>query len=550
MSKKIIKFGSDARKSIQDGVNSVVLAVASSYGPKGRTTVIGKSFGAPDISNDGVTIAKAIESEGFEQLGISLIQQAANKTNDEAGDGTSLTTILSGSIINEGIRVVEAGSDPVKVRIGLNKAKDFVLDYISNVKKDINTKPEMADVATISCRNREIGEMIAEVLEEVGKDGVVTVQSGDSNKIEKEVVQGMQFDKGYKSPYFVTDTAKMEAVAENPYILVTDLKVTSIQEVVPVIEELAGQGKKELVIIAEDIEGDALANFVLNKVRGVFNIFAVQAPAFGDRRKAMLQDIATLTGATFISSDLGMQLKSVTMSDLGVADKVISDKDNTTIIGGKGDKSAIDSRVAEIRKEFEATTSDYDKEKLQERLAKLVGGVGVIKVGAATEVEMKELKYQVEDALNATKAAVAEGVVAGGASTLLRAAKDLDKLANETTDEDEKVGVNIVKKALEYPFRTIAKNSGIYDISILVNDITAKANGGYDFKDMKMVDDMLEAGIIDPALVLKQAISNSSSIAGSVITTEVAIVDEPKKDEDSAGMGGGMPGMGGMGGMM
>jgi chaperonin GroEL len=550
MSKKIIKFGSDARKSIQDGVNLVVLAVSSSYGPKGRTTVIGKSYGAPDISNDGVTIAKAVESEGFEQLGISLIQQAANKTNEEAGDGTSLTTILSGSIINEGIRVVEAGSDPVKVRIGLNKAKDFVLDYISTVKKDINTKPEMADVATISCRNREIGEMIAEVLEEVGKDGVVTVQSGDSNKIEKEVVQGMQFDKGYKSPYFVTDANKMEAVAENPYILVTDLKVTSIQEVVPVIEELAGQGKKELVIIAEDIEGDALANFVLNKVRGVFNIFAVQAPAFGDRRKAMLQDIAILTGATFISGDLGMQLKSVTISDLGNADKVISDKDNTTIIGGKGDKSAINNRVAEIRKEFDAATSDYDKEKLQERLAKLVGGVGVIKVGASTEVEMKELKYQVEDALNATKAAVAEGVVAGGASTLLRAAKDLDKLVNQIEDEDEKVGVNIVKKALEYPFRAIAKNSGIYDISILVADITAKTNGGYDFKDMKMVDDMLEAGIIDPALVLKQAISNSSSIAGSVITTEVAIVDEPKKDDDSAGMGGGMPGMGGMGGMM
>jgi len=549
MSKKIIKFGSDARKSIQDGVNAVVKAVASSYGPKGRTTVIAKSYGAPDISNDGVTIAKAVESEGFEQLGISLIQQAANKTNDEAGDGTSLTTILSGSIINEGIRVVEAGSDPVKVRVGLTKAKDFVLEYISKVKKDINTKPEMADVATISCRNREIGEMIAEILQEVGKDGVVTVQSGDSNNIEKEVVQGMQFDKGYKSPYFVTDANKMEAVAENPYILVTDLKVTSIQEVVPVIEELAGQGKKELVIIAEDIEGDALANFVLNKVRGVFNIFAVQAPAFGDRRKAMLQDIAILTGATFVSGDLGMQLKSVTMSDLGNADKVISDKDNTTIIGGKGDKKSINARVAEIRNDFENATSDYDKEKLQERLAKLVGGVGVIKVGAATEVEMKELKYQVEDALNATKAAVAEGVVAGGASTLLRAAKELDKILTKISDEDEKVGVNIVKKALEYPFRTIAKNSGIYDISILVDEIVKKPNAGYDFKDMKMVEDMLEAGIIDPALVIKQAISNSSSIAGSVITTEVAIVDEPKKDDDAQG-GNPMAGMGGMGGMM
>ncbi len=549
MSKKMIKFGSDARKAVQDGVNAVVQAVSSSYGPKGRTTVIAKSYGAPDISNDGVTIAKAIELEGFEQMGVSLIQQAANKTNDEAGDGTSLTTILSGSIINEGIRVVEAGSDPVKVRIGLNKAKDFTLDYISKIKKDINTKEEMADVATISCRNREIGEMIAEILHEVGKDGVVTVQNGDSNNIEKEVVQGMQFDKGYKSPYFVTDTNKMEAVADKPFILVTDQKVTSIQELLPVLEALANQGRKELVVIADDIEGEALANFVINKVKGVFNIFAVQAPAFGDRRKAMLQDIATLTGATYISSDLGMQLKSVTIDDLGMADKVVSDKDNTTIVGGKGEQKNIESRITEIRKAIEESTSDYDKEKLQERLAKLAGGVGVIKVGAATEVEMKELKYQVEDALNATKAAVAEGVVAGGASTLLRAAKELDKLINSTDDENEKVGVSIVKKALQSPFRTIARNSGIYDISILANEIENKPNSGYDFKDMKSVQDMVEAGIIDPALVVKQAISNSSSIAGSVITTEVVIADEPKKD-DGSDAAAAMAGMGGMGGMM
>jgi len=547
MSKKIIKFSTDGRKAVQQGVNTVVDAVSSSYGPKGRTTVIGKSFGDPEVSNDGVTIAKAIELEGVSQLGVSLIQQSANKTNDEAGDGTSLTCILSGSIINEGLKVVEAGSDPVRLRAGLNTAKDRVLDYISNVKKDINTKEEMADVATISCRNRKIGEMIAEVLDEVGKDGVVTVQNGDTNNIEKEVVQGMQFDKGYKSPYFVTDSTKMEAVAEKPYVLVTDQKVSSIQDVLPVLENLAQQGKKDLVIIADDIEGDALANFVINKIKGIFNIFAVQAPAFGDRRKAMLQDIAVLTGATMISSDLGMQLKSVTVDDLGMADKVVSDKDNTTIIGGKGDQTQIDARVSEIRQSFEQATSDYDKEKIQERLAKMVGGVGVIKVGAATEVEMKELKYQVEDALNATKAAVAEGVVAGGASTLLRAAKDLDDLLAETSDDDEKVGVNIVKRALVYPFRTIAKNSGIYDISILVNDIENKTNAGYDFKEMKMVDDMIAAGIIDPALVLKEAVSNSASVAGSVITTEVVIADEPK--DDDAGNGAGAAGMGGMPGM-
>jgi chaperonin GroEL len=546
MSKKIIKFGIQARSSLKAGVNIVVKAVSSSYGPKGRTTVIDKGYGAPDITNDGVTIAKAIELEGFEQMGVSLIQQAANKTNEEAGDGTTLTTVLAGSIINEGIRVVEAGSDAVKVRIGLNKAKDFVLDYVSAVKKDINTKAEMADVATISCRNREIGEMIAEILEEVGRDGVVTVQNGDSNKIEKEVVQGMQFDKGYKSPYFVTDSNKMEAVADKPYILVTDQKITSIQEILPVLESLAGQGRKELVVIADDIDGEALANFVVNKIRGVFNIFAVQAPAFGDRRKAMLQDIAILTGATFISSDLGMQLKSATIDDLGMADKVVSDKDTTTIIGGKGDSQAISNRVSEIRKNLDETTSDYDKEKLQERLAKLVGGVGVIKVGAATEVEMKEVKYQVEDALNATKAAVAEGVVAGGASTLLRAAKELDKLLKETKDEDEKVGVNIIKKALQNPFRTIAKNSGIYDISLLVVDIEKNGNSGFDFNKMIAVADMIAAGIIDPALVLKQAISNSASIAGSVITTEVVITSEPKKDDNSSG---GMPNMAGMDGM-
>jgi len=539
MSKKLIKFGTAARKAIQNGVNIVVSAVSTSYGPQGKVSVISKGNGygsGPDITNDGVTIAKAIELEGFEQLGVSIIQQAASKTNDEAGDGTSLTTILSGSLINEGIRVVESGSDAVKVRIGLLKASEFVLNYVAKQSKAISTKEEMADVATISSRQREIGVMIADILTEVGKDGVVTIQNGDTNKIEKEVVSGMQFDKGYKSPYFVTDSTRMESVAEKPMILVTDKKISSIQEVLPVLEQLAAAGKKELVIIADDIEGDALANFIVNKIRGIFNIFAIQAPAFGDRRKAMLQDIATLTGATFVSTELGMQLKTVSIDDLGLADKVVSDKDKTTIIGGKGDKKALAKRIEEIRADINSTESDYEKEKLQERLAKLAGGVGVIKVGAATEVQMKELKYLVEDALNATKAAVAEGVVAGGASTLLRASKELDTLIATTTDEEEKIGVSIVKKALEYPFRAMAKNSGIYDISLIVKEVLAKKNSGYDFRTNSFVTDMIKAGIIDPSMVVKQAISNATSVASSVLTTEVAIVDEPKKEESGEGM--------------
>jgi chaperonin GroEL len=549
MSKKLILTSTNSRKALKDGANIVVDTVSITYGPKGRSVVIDKDYGGPEVSNDGVTVAKAIELEGFEQMGVALMQQAANKTNDEAGDGTTLTTILAGSLINEGIRVVEAGSDPVKVRQGLNLAKEEVLKYILSIKKDISSKEEMTDVATISCRNPEIGKMIAEILDEVGKDGVVSVQNGDSNKIEKEVVQGMQFDKGYKSPYFVTDTQRMEAVSEKPLILITDHKITSIQDVLPLLENLAQAGKKELVIIADDIEGDALANFVVNKIRGVFNIFAIQAPAFGDRRKEVLQDLAILTGATFISSDLGMQLKTVTIDDLGSCDKLVSDKENTTVIGGKGDKNVIEERIAEIRLAIESSTSDYDKEKLQERLAKLAGGVGVIKVGASTELEMKELKYQVEDALNATKAAVAEGVVAGGASTLLRASKYLDTLLSQTQEEDQKVGVNIVKKALQHPFRIIAKNSGIYDIAILVSQIEDKSNAGFDFRKMETVEDMIKNGIIDPALVLKQAVSNAASIAGAIINTDAAITNEPKKAEAAPAMPAGMGGMGGMDGM-
>jgi len=540
MSKKIIKFGSDARKAIQTGVNTVVKAVQSSYGPQGRTSIIGQSYGGPNISNDGVTIAKAIELDGLEQLGVSVIQQAATKTNDIAGDGTSSTTIIAGSIINEGIKVVEAGADPVKVRIGIQKAASFTLEKLNSMAKIIQTEEEMADVATISSRNREIGTLIARMLQAVGKDGVVTIQNGEGSTLEEEITKGMQFDKGYKSPYFVTDTSRMEAIYEKPLILITDKKITSIQDVIPVIEQVAQTGKKDLVIIAEDIDGEAMATFILNKIKGVFNVLAIQAPAFGDRRKAMLEDLAVLTGATFISTDLGMQLKAVTIDDLGSADKVISTKDTTTIVGGKGDKDILEERIQILRQGIIDTKNEYDREKLQERLAKLAGGVGVIKVGAATEVEMKEVKYLVEDALNATKAAIAEGVVPGGASTFVRIAKQLEQLTSEI--EDEQVGINIFRKSLLAPFRAMSQNNAIYDISILVNQIEISTNAGYDFNQMMMVEDMIKAGIIDPVLVLKQAILNGSSVAGSVITTEVAVADEPKEEAESAG--GGMGGMG------
>jgi chaperonin GroEL len=544
MTKKIIKFGTQARKSIQAGVNTVVDAVQASYGPAGRNVVIQKSYGSPEITNDGVTIAKAVELEGFEQMGVKLIVEAANKTNEVAGDGTSLTSILAGALINEGIKVVESGSDPVKVKKGMQQAANFALEYVNSNAKVIKTVEEMTDVATISSRSKEIGTMIAELIQKVGKDGVVTVSDGESNQIETDLTEGMQFDKGYKSPYFVTDTEKMEAVANKPHILVTDQKVTSIQDVLPLIEALSQSGKKELVIIADDIEGEALATFVVNKIRGIFSIFAVQAPAFGDRRKAMLEDIAVLTGATFISSDLAMTLKSATITDLGTADKVVMTKDTTTVVGGKGDKNQISHRIETLKTAVADTKSDYDREKIQERVAKLTGGVAVIKVGASTEVQMKELKFQVEDAVNATKAAVSEGVIAGGASTLIRIAKSLETL--QGSDEDETVGINLFRRALIAPFRAMAKNSGLYDISILVNEIEQSKLGGYDFAKQIMREDMFKSGIIDPALVLKQAIANSTSIASSLITTEVAMVEE-KQDAPASSPSPDMGGMGGMG---
>jgi len=538
---KIIKLGSKARSSIKNGVDILATAVGATLGPKGRTAIIGKSYGSPEIINDGVTVAKAIELEDpIEQLGASLVQQAANKTNDVAGDGTTTTVVLTAALVTEGIKMVESGVDPVAIKRGMHLALESAVSELTSMRKTIETEEEMADVATISSRSSEIGTLIAKMLMKVGNDGVVTVQTGDSNNIETDFTEGMQFDKGYKSPYFVTDTQRMEAVMDRPSILVTDLKVSTIHQIIKLLEELLQSGKKDILLIADDIDGDALANFILNKVRGTFNILAVQAPAFGDRRKAMLQDIAVLTGATFISSDLGMKLESVTVDDLGTCDRVISNKDTTTIVGGNGDKIAIQSRIEEIRSTIGSVTSDYDREKLIERLAKLAGGVGVIKVGAATEVAMKEMKYLVEDALNATKAAIAEGVVSGGGSALIKVAHKLSNLKSENTDEN--AGIQIVLKAMLAPFRTIANNSGIYDISILVDQIKDTAKSGYDFLNMKIVEDMIKAGIVDPVLVTKEALINSVSVSGSILTTEVAIVDKPKDDSKSDSA----PDMGGM----
>jgi len=538
---KIIKLGSKARTSIKNGVDILATAVGATLGPKGRTAILGKTYGSPEIINDGVTVAKAIELEDpIEQLGASLVQQAANKTNDMAGDGTTTTVVLTAALVSEGIKMVESGIDPVAIRRGMHLALDQAITELAGMKKTIETEEEMADVATISSRSSDIGKMIAKMLMQVGKDGVVTVQTSDSNTIDTEITSGMQFDKGYKSPYFVTDTQRMEAVMDRPMVLVTDRKISSIHEIIKLLESLLQSGKKDILLIADDIDGDALANFVLNKIRGTFNILAVQAPAFGDRRKAMLQDIAILTGATFISADLGMKLETATIEDLGTCDRVISTKDATTIVGGNGKKEVIESRIDEIRNNIGSTTSDYDREKLQERLAKLGGGVAVIKVGAATEVAMKELKYLVEDALNATKAAVVEGVVSGGGSVLIKVAHKLSTLKSDNPDEN--AGIQIVLKAMLSPFRTIANNSGIYDISILVDQIKDTARSGYDFLNMKIVDDMIKAGIVDPVLVTKEALINSVSVAGSILTTEVAIVDKPKDDSKESGS----PDMGGM----
>lgn len=543
---KDILSSEEARKKLKAGVDKLADTVKVTLGPKGRNVVLDKKYGSPNITNDGVTIAKEIELEDpYENMGAQIVKEVASKTNDLAGDGTTTATVLTQAIVEEGVKNVAAGANPMAIRRGIEKAASAVSAELDKIAKPVKESSEIANVASISADDPEVGKLIAEVMDVIGEDGIVTVEEGQTLGLDKEVVEGMQFDKGYVSPYMVTDTARMEAVMENAPILLTDKKISSINELLPLLEKLAAEGKKDLVIIAEEVEGEALTTLVLNKLRGTFNTLAIKAPAFGDRRKEMLQDIAVLTGGQVITEEIGLKLEDASVEMLGEARKVIADKDNTTIVEGKGSESALKERVKLIRKQMDSTGSEYELEKLQERVAKLESGVAVIKVGAATEVELKEKKARIEDAINSTKAAVAEGIVAGGGAALIKASRALDTLK---LDEEEMIGVTIVRKALESPLRQIAANAGISDIAVILATI-AKANDnktGWDFAKNEKAD-MLERGIIDPVKVTKSALTNSTSAASVLLTTEAAVVELPEKE---APAGPAMPDMGGMGGMM
>ena len=541
MAKQIL-FDEEARRALGRGVDALANAVKVTLGPKGRNVVLDKKFGAPTITNDGVTIARDIELEDpFENMGAQLVKEVATKTNDIAGDGTTTATLLAQAMIHEGMKNVAAGANPMIIKKGIDEAVKTLVDEIKAKSKKVEGQADIAQVATISSANEETGKLIAEAMEKVGKDGVITVEESKTMRTNLSVKEGMQFDRGYISPYLVTDTDKMEATLDDPYILITDRKISAINDILPILEQVVKAGK-QLAIIAEDVDGEALTTIVVNKLRGTFKAMAVKAPGFGDRRKAMLQDIATLTGGTVISEELGRKLDSVTLADLGQAHKMVSTKDETTIIGGKGDKEAIAERVAQIKQQISQTTSDFDREKLQERLAKLSGGVAVIEIGAATEVEMKDKKYRIEDALNATRAAVEEGIVAGGGTTFLDILPALDKLEVEG---DEKVGVNIVKRAIEEPVRQIAQNAGL-EGSVVVENVK-KAGTGIGFNALKNeYVDMLQAGIVDPAKVTRSALQNAASIASMVLTTETLVADKPEKEAPAPAA----PGMGGMPGMM
>ncbi len=543
MAKQIL-FDEEARRALGRGVDALANAVKVTLGPKGRNVVLEKKFGAPTITNDGVTIARDIELEDpFENMGAQLVKEVATKTNDIAGDGTTTATLLAQAMIREGMRNVVAGANPMIIKKGIDDAVKALVEEIKSKAKKIEGKADIAQVATISSANAETGELIAEAMEKVGKDGVITVEESKSMATNLSVVEGMQFDRGYISPYLVTDTDKMEAVLDDPYILITDRKISAIADILPILEQVVKAGK-QLAIIAEDIDGEALTTIVVNKLRGTFKALAVKAPGFGDRRKAMLEDIAILTGGTVISEELGRKLDSVTIEDLGRARQIRSTKEETTIVDGMGDKDKIAARVAQIKKQIAETTSDFDKEKLQERLAKLAGGVAVIEIGAATEVEMKDKKYRIEDALNATRAAVEEGIVAGGGTTFIDILPALDKIQVEG---DEKVGVNIVRRAIEEPVRQIADNAGL-EGSVVVENVK-KAGSGVGFNALKNeYVDMIKAGIVDPAKVTRSALQNAASIASMVLTTETLVADKP--EEKAAAPAAGAPGMGGMPGMM
>lgn len=548
MSKQILS-SEEARLALKRGVDVLANTVKVTLGPKGRNVVLEKKYGSPVITNDGVTIAKEIEigtiSEDpkakamarVENIGAQVIKEVASKTNDVAGDGTTTATVLAQAIIEEGIKNVTAGANPMAIRKGIEKATQAVVDGLSKIKKEVKNSADIANVASISAADEEIGKMIAEAMETVGKDGVITVEESQTIGIEKEVVEGMQFDKGYVSQYMITDTARMEAVFESPKILVTDKKITSIQELLPLLEKMAQAGVKDLVIIADDLEGEALTTLVLNKLRGTFNTLAIKAPGFGDRQKEMLRDIAILTGAQVVSDEVGLTLENAELSVLGEARRVVADKDNTTIVEGAGTKAAVKARVDEIKAQMEKASSDWDKEKLQERLAKLAGGVAVIKVGAATEVEQKEKYHRVQDALEATKAAVEEGIVPGGGVALIRAAKVLDKMELE---KEQQVGVEIVRKALEAPMRQIAQNAG-ERADVVISEIKKSddVNYGFDFATGKY-EDMMKVGILDPAKVTRSALQNAASAAALLLTTEAVVADIPEPEAPAGGMPGGM----------
>ncbi|TSC66475.1 MAG: chaperonin GroEL [Microgenomates group bacterium Gr01-1014_80] len=523
---KILKFDSEAREKLLKGVNTLTEAVATTLGPKGRNVAIDKKWGAPSVVHDGVTVAKEIDLEDpFENMGAQLLKEAASKTNDVAGDGTTTATILSQAIVSEGLKNIQAGSNPMILKKGIEKATHALVEELRKMSKKVTTQEEIAQVATISAADSQIGNLIAEALQKVGKDGVVTVEDGKTLEMTVEYKEGMEFDKGFVSPYFVTDTDKMEASMEDAYILITDKKISSAADLVPFLEKFV-QVSKNLVIIADEVEGEALALLIVNKLRGTINVLAVAAPGFGDRRKEMLADLAILTGGKVISEDTGMKLESIEVDDLGKAARVISDKDNTLIVDGKGSKSAIQARIAQIRRELEASDSEFDKEKLQERLAKLTGGVAVINVGAATEIELKEKKERVIDAVAATKAAIEEGIVAGGEVALLRAAKVLDTVKVDGLAE-EKVGVEIVRKAIEAPFRQLIKNAGEDDGIALAKVKESNGNMGIDVMDGKLKD-LVAAGIIDPVKVTRSALQNGASVAGMIMTTETLIADRPE----------------------
>jgi chaperonin GroEL len=547
---KMIKYGYEAKQALRAGVDKAANVIKVTLGPTGKTVILNKGYGSPTVTDDGVTVAKDIELEDpFENIGASLIQEVANRTNEEAGDGTTTATVLAQKMIEEAFGAVAINSSRANdIKKGMDKAVAFVVEELKKMKKDVKGKEGVEQVATIASLDPEVGKLIAEAMEEVGHDGVITVEEGQTIGIQKEVVKGMRFDKGFVNPYMVTNAERMEAVWEDAYILITDKKVSSVQDILPLLEKVAQSGKKDLVIIADDIEGEALTTFVLNKLRGTFNVLAVKAPGFGDRRKEMLQDIAILTGGNVISEEMGLKLDKAEITDLGKARKVIATKEHTTIVDGAGDKQKIEDRVNQIKAEIKNSTSDYDKEKLQERMARLAGGVGVIKVGAFTETEMKAKKFKIEDALNATRAAVQEGIIPGGGVALAKIAPKLDSFGKDLSD-GERAGVKVIRNSLEAPLRQIAINSGV-EVTPILSKIQSSTDSsmGYNFATMREAD-MLEDGIVDPVKVTRLALENAVSIASTLVTSEAIVVDKPEPKHEApagGGMGGGMGGMGGM----